>query len=149
MIPDLLENILAEIKKQNSEIATLRTSTAEIKKQVDTPKPINLDAKEVAKLLWTQLSPELKEIQTKTNELQKVANSIPSTVNHTTTYGIDLKTKIWVFMVLASGIFGFLIAPSIGQKLDQQYKIIQLENHLQYHIDRNPTTEKKYQNQNN
>lgn len=149
MIPDLLENILAEIKKQNSEIATLRTSTAEIKKQVDTPKPINLDAKEVAKLLWTQLSPELKEIQTKTSELQKVANSIPSTVNHTTTYGIDLKTKIWVFMVLASGIFGFLIAPSIGQKLDQQYKIIQLENHLQYHIDRNPTTEKKYQNQNN
>lgn len=149
MIPDLLENILAEIKKQNSEIAILRTSTAEIKKQVDTPKPINLDAKEVAKLLWTQLSPELKEIQTKTNELQKVANSIPSTVNHTTTYGIDLKTKIWVFMVLASGIFGFLIAPSIGQKLDQQYKIIQLENHLQYHIDRNPTTEKKYQNQNN
>jgi hypothetical protein len=148
MIPDLLEHILAEIKKQNSEIAILRASTAEIKKQVDSPKPINLDSEKVAKLLWGQLSPELKEIQSKTSELQKVAKMIPSTVNHTTTYGIDLQTKIWVLLVLASGIFGFLIAPSIGQKLDQQYKIIQLENHLQYHIDRNPTTEKKYQNQN-
>jgi hypothetical protein len=145
---EILNDILKELKSQREEISTLKNITTDFKKQLDNPKSINLDSEKVAKLLWGQLSPELKEIQTKTSELQKVAKSIPSKVNHTTTHGIDLQTKIWVLLVLASGIFGFLIAPPISQKLDQRYKIIQLENHLQYHIDRNPTTERKYQNQN-
>lgn len=146
---EILNDILKELKSQRAEITTLKTITTDFKKQLDNPKSINLDSEKIAKLLWTQFSPDLKEIQSKTSELQKVANSIPSKVNHTTTYGIDLQTKIWVLLVIVSSLFGFLIAPSIGQKLDQQYKIIQLENHLQYHIDRNPSTEKKYQNQNN
>lgn len=144
---EILNDILKELKSQRAEINSLKTISTDFKKQLDNPKPINLDAEKVAKLLWMQFSPTLQELQSKTNALQKVANSIPSEVNHTTTYRIDLRTKIWVLLFLASGIFSFLIAPSIGQKLDQQYKIIELENHLQYHIERNPTTEKKYQNQ--
>jgi hypothetical protein len=70
-------------------------------------------------------------------------------VNHTKTYGIEVQTKLWFFGLLVSGVFGFLIAPEIGQRIDFEYKIKHLENHLQYHIDRNPTTEKKYKNQNN
>jgi hypothetical protein len=146
---ELLNDILKELKNQKAEIQSLRASTEELKKQVDSPKPINLDAEKIAKLLWTQFSPDLKEIQNKTNELQKVANSIPSTVNHTKTYGIEVQTKLWFFGLLVSGVFGFLIAPEIGQRIDFEYKIKHLENHLQYHIDRNPTTEKKYKNQNN
>jgi hypothetical protein len=144
---ELLQDILKEIKSQKAEIQSLRASTEELKKQVDSPKPINLDAEKIAQLLWNRFSPELKEIQNKTNELQKVANSIPSTVNHTKTYGIDPQTKLWFLGLLISGVFGFLIAPSIVQRIDFEYNIKHLENHLQYHIDRNPTTEKKYQNQ--
>jgi SMC interacting uncharacterized protein involved in chromosome segregation len=146
---ELLNDILKELKNQKAEIQSLRASTEELKKQVDSPKPINLDAEKIAKLLWTQFSPDLKEIQNKTSELQKVANSIPSTVNHTKTYGIEVQTKLWVLGLLVSGVFGFLIAPEIGQRIDFENKIKHLENHLQYHIDRNPTTEKKYQNQHN
>ena len=146
---EILNDILKELKSQREEISTLKNITVDFKKQLDNPKPINLDAEKIAKLLWTQFSPDLKEIQNKTSELQKVANSIPSTVKHTKTYGIDPQTKLWVFGLLVSGVLGFLIAPEIGQRIDFEYKIKHLENHLQYHIDRNPTTEKKYRNQNN
>lgn len=147
---EILEDILAEVKKQETILQQLGDKIHALEKKESSSKPsINLNSSLVADKIWTKLGAKAEEFGRQAKQLETVASKIPSEIHNT--WGVNTSTKIWgavMFLILLVGFWiGYLFAPEVVE----DYKRIQVENELQNREeqiqtfrDKNPDTAKKY-----
>lgn len=140
---EILNDILEVQKKQSAKIEELTKEIQQLKNGSN--KPVVLDSAKVANDVTQHLNLKAGEIVKATQQLQGVANKIPSAVHNT--WGINTSTKIWIAALLVAFGLGWYFAPSAVSSGQEMYYKNQLENREQQIQDfaaKNPDTAKKY-----
>jgi len=142
---EILNDILEIQKKQSAKIEELTKEIQQLKNGSN--KPVVLDNAKVAEAIWHHLEVKSNDIGKATQHLHALINKIPSEIHNT--WGINTSTKVWgafLILFLVTGLLvGYLLTPKIENDYNSK-RVKELENHLQYHIDRNPKTEQNFIN---
>lgn len=144
---EILNDILEQTKKQSAEIELLKQTIESLNKQINNPKPVNLDAEKVANGIWMQLQPKSNELSKKLEQFENTASKIPTEIKNKTNYGITLNTKIWLSLIFLSLIIGFLFAPKAIQKAEYEtlkFKLEYREKQIKNFSEKNPRLGEKY-----
>lgn len=144
---EILNDILEQNKKQSTEIELLKQAIESLNKQINNPKPVNLDAEKVANGIWMQLQPKSNELSKKLEQFENTASKIPTEIKNKTNYGITLNTKIWLSLIFLSLIIGFLFAPKAIQKAEYEtlkFKLEYREKQIENFSEKNPRLGEKY-----
>jgi hypothetical protein len=137
---EILNDILEVQKKQTSEIQRLTKEIEVLKSGAN--KPINLNAEVVSENIWKNFQPKSNELRKSVSDLHSLLNQIPSAIHNS--WGLSKRTIIWVSVMAILAALVYLFAPNVRHEYDNT-RIKELEEHLQYHIDKNPKTESSYQ----
>ena len=137
---EILNDILEVQKKQNAKIEELTKEIKELKSGSN--RPINLETAKISETLWTNFEPKSNELRKSVSDLHSLLNRIPSAIHNS--WGFNKSTIIWVSVLALLGALIYLFAPNLRHQYDNS-RIQELEEHLQYHIDKNPKTESSYQ----
>lgn len=137
---EILNDILEVQKKQSAKIEELTKEIQQLK--INSNKPINLNAEAVSETLWRNFEPKSNELRKSVSDLHSLLNRIPSAIHNS--WGFNKSTMILVSVLALLGALIYLFAPNLRHQYDNS-RIQELEEHLQYHIDKNPKTESSYQ----
>ena len=142
---EILNDILKQQEKQTSEIQRLTKEIEVLKSGAN--KPINLDAYTVANQISEKLNIGAEPILKASKELRTVISEIPKSVETKKTWGITMPTKLWILLLLVTGIATYYFAPSAvnsGQELYYKNQFENREQQIENFREGNEKTAKKY-----